>query len=80
MMEDAERLATREQILEAMAKDIVQREPNVVAVIQQMQQSSCNQTQALNAIELVGALEDLVAAKYPDTNSQNYKGLAKKVI
>ena len=80
MMEDAERMATREQILEAMAKDILQREPNVIAVIQQMQQSSCNQTQALNAIELVGVLEDLVVAKYPDTNSQNYKGLAKKVI
>lgn len=33
-MEDAERMATREQILEAIAKDILQREPNVIAVIQ----------------------------------------------
>lgn len=80
MLDDSERMQTREQLMESLAKDIFSHDANVISSIQQMHQSSGNQAQTLNAVELVCELEDLVAAKYPDTASQNYKGLAKKVI
>jgi hypothetical protein len=62
-------MLAREQIMETLAKDIYSHDPNVVAKIQQMHQSSGNQALSLNAVDLVCALEDLVSAKYPDTSS-----------
>jgi len=79
---DRERQQTRELILEALAKDIVTSDPETVAKIEGAgHQGSGNQgCDGLNAVQLVVELEGMVHNKYPDTSSQNYKGMTKKLV
>jgi len=65
--------------LEVLAKDIVASESAKVEGAGH--QGSGNQgCDGLDAVQVVVELEGMVHNKYPDTNSQNYKGMSKKLV